>query len=151
MHEPALASSLAALLALGACADAPPPTTPAAPAAEPSDRAPAPPVGPTEDRLPDAVLGTFDATADECGRRTTMGRLTVARDTLDFYYGYAVVDSVAARDGGHEVSATLYHLEGAVEVVPEPVTYRIEPGDGGGIAFGVEGRAPSALVRCDAP
>ena len=81
-----------------------------------------------------------------------MGRLTVSQDTLRFYYGYATVDAIAPRDGGYDVSATLYHLEGAVEVVPEPVAYRIEP-QNGGIVFGAErsGQEPSSLVRCDRP
>ena len=61
-----------------------------------------------------------------------MTRLVVSPDTLDFYYGYATVDAVDARGGGYDVGATLYQLEGAVEVdVPEPATYRIVPTDDG--------------------
>ena len=78
-----------------------------------------------------------------------MGRLTVTPDSLRFYYGYALVDSVVARDGRAEVGATLYHLEGAVEVVPEPQTYRLEP-TGDGLVFDAVGGQvpPQELVRC---
>ena len=140
------------LVGLGACGDPAPSTGPAAP--EPPAEAPAPPAAPPAagDRLADAVVGTFDETAAACAEPTTMARLTVSQDTLAFYYGYATVDAVTPRDGGYDVGATLYQLEGAVEVVPEPITYRIEPRDGGVVfGSGLERGEPSPLVRCDRP
>lgn len=130
-------------------------TDPSVPEAPVTDQAPPPITPPVGDvRLADAVTGTFDQTAEACAEPGTMTRLTVSQDTLAFYYGYATVDQVTPRDGGYDVSATLYQQEGAVEVVPEPVTYQIEtqePGDG--IVFGstLAGQEPSPLVRCDRP
>ena len=149
-------SPLPALLALGlltgACqapADAPEPAeaSPADVSAPVDAPPPAEAAGPVE--IPDALLGTFDATAEACAERVTMARLGVAPDTLRFYYGYATVDSVSAAPDGVEVAATLYQLEGAVEVVPEPATYRLSPTDGG-LRFGNEFQrdGPQALVRC---
>ena len=99
--------------------------------------------------MPEALLGRYDTDPKACARTTTMTELTVSPDTLDFYYGYATVDAVDARDGGYDVGATLYQTEGAVEVVPEPTTYRIEPTDDG-VRFESEYGGTSALVRCPA-
>lgn len=121
-----------------------------APAAAPPDR----PQATTGAGLPDGVTGTFDESEVRCAEPVTVSRLIVAQDTVEFYYGYATVDTVSFRNGGYDVGATLYQLEGAVEVRPEVVTYRIEPGAGGGdILFGAvsAGRAPSPLVRCSEP
>ena len=143
MPQPSIALSLALLLA--AC-NAP------APSDEPGTESADPPTtaATASDRMPDALLGTYDADAQACAELTTMTRLVVSRDTLDFYYGYATVDAVDARGGGYDVGATLYQLEGAVEVVPEPTTYRIDP-DGDGLRLDGPGEAPPrALVRCAA-
>ena len=35
-----------------------------------------------------------------------MTRLTVMQDKLDFYYGFANIDSVTVRDGGYDIDAT---------------------------------------------
>ena len=142
---------MASLLALAACAaPAAPdsPTTPETPSAPTLSAEPSPP--PPPDSLSGTVLGMFDTSAEQCAATTTMGRMTVAPDTIDFYYGHATVDSVAAQPGGgYEVDATLYQQEGAVEVVPEPATYRITP-EGDGLRYewvGVTG--PTSLVRCE--
>ena len=137
---------VSALIALAACGTDRP-DEPAAPDEPVADEAPAEPTA--EARLSGDVLGTYDATAEACAEITTMGRLTVTPDSLRFYYGYALVDSVVARDGRAEVGATLYHLEGAVEVVPEPQTYRLEP-TGDGLVFDAVGGQvpPQELVRC---
>ena len=100
-----------------------------------------------EGQIPDGLLGTYDTDAAACGEMTTMTRLTVSRDSLRFYYGYATVDEVAASDGGYDVGATLYHLEGAVEVVPQDVTYRIERTESG-VRFESGYGGASSLVRC---
>lgn len=102
------------------------------------------------DRLPDSVAGTFDETRTACAETLTTTRLIVSPDTLEFYYGHATVDSVASRGRGYDVGATLYQLEGAIEVVPEPITYRIEP-RGEGILFGPVSGSPSHRVRCNGP
>jgi hypothetical protein len=105
-------------------------------------------------RLLNSVIGTFDRTQAQCSERITTSRLTISQDKLDFYYGYATVNTVTFRDGGYYVNATLFHLEGQVEVRPEAVKYRIEPdAQGGDIRFGAVSlnREPSPLVRCDEP
>ena len=99
--------------------------------------------------MPEALLGRYDTDPEACARTTTMTELTVSADTFDFYYGYATVDAVDARDGGYDVGATLYQTEGAVEVVPEPTTYRVEPTDDG-IRIESDYGGTSALVRCPA-
>ena len=136
---------LSLVLALAAC-NAPAPTP-----SDESSAAPPPTDGgqTAEDRMPEAVLGTYDTGGEACAETTTMTRLVVSPDTLDFYYGYATVDAVDARDGGYDVAATLYQLEGAVEVVPEPTTYRIEPTDNG-LRFESDYGGASSLVRCPA-
>ena len=94
------------------------------------------------------LLGTYDADEAACAQGMTVSRLTIAPDTLHFYYGYATVDAVQARDGGYDVGAALVHLEGAVEVVPQPTTYRLTP-SGDGLRLDTEGEVPpQALVRC---
>ena len=107
----------------------------------------------TEVQLPNSVLGTFDRTQANCSEGMTTSRLTILQEKLDFYYGYATVDTVTFRDGGYDISATLFHLEGVEEVRPEAVEYRIEPNaQGDEIALryvSQQGRAPSPLVRCD--
>ena len=140
---------LLAALGLGACAEPGPSADGPRTVAPPDGDAPAP--SSAADRLSGAVLGTYDADAAACARTTTMSRLVVSPDTLRFYYGYATVDSVAARDGGYSVGATLYHQEGAVRVVPEPATYRLDVG-GDGLRLARPGTRvpPSDLVRCDA-
>ena len=87
-----------------------------------------------------------------------MSRLVVSQDTLGFYYGYATVDTVTVRGPRYDVAATLYELEGVVEVVPAAITYRIEPrGQGDSLWFEAQlagqlaGGAPSMLVRCTEP
>ena len=100
---------------------------------------------------PGSVAGTFDETLSACEEPLTFSRLHVAQDTLTFYYGYATIDSVSPRDGGYDAVATLYELEGVVEVVPTSITYRVEPQDeGDGLLFGAlsTGRPLQALVRC---
>lgn len=125
MHSPLLTAALAvALGALGGCAD-PKPADPAPVEAE----GPAAPSAATA--LPGAVLGTFDTDSTQCAERMTMARLVTTPDSLRFYYGYATVDSVVAQGAAYVVAATMYQTEGAVEVIPEPTTYRIEPTDGG--------------------
>ncbi len=115
-----------------------------------TDAAPDAPSPRSGDRMPEALLGTYDVDAAACSETTTMGRLVVSPDTLDFYYGYATVNAVAVRDGGYDVDATLYHLEGAVEVVPRPTTYRVDPA-GGGLRLDADGEvSPLSLVRCAA-
>lgn len=107
-----------------------------------------------ERRLPGAVTGTFDETQAKCSESLTMSRLVVSQDTLEFYYGYATVDMVTVRDSGYDVAATLYELEGVIEVVPAAITYRIEPrSQSDSLLFGAQlaGRAPSMLVRCTEP
>ena len=142
------ALGLAGLLVLSACAqpgrssDPAPSEGPVATQEPLQDRA--------DDRMPDALLGTYDVDAAACARTTTMSQLAVSPDTLRFYYGYATVDAVTARAGGYDVEATLYQQEGAVEVVPEPATYRIDP-TGNGLRLDGEGNVPpQALVRCAA-
>ncbi|WP_420454812.1 hypothetical protein [Rubrivirga sp.] len=137
--RPLIAFPLA--LALAACnapssADTPSP-----------DEAPVAGTTPSEDRMPEDLLGSYDADAEACARTTTMTQLTLSPDTLDFYYGYATVDAVDARDGGYDVTATLYQQEGAVEVVPEEATYRVERTDAG-VRFESDYGGASALVRC---
>ncbi len=105
-------------------------------------------------RLPNSAIGKFDRTQAQCSERITMSRLTISQEKLDFYYGYATVNTVTFRDDGYDISATLFHLEGQVEVRPEAVEYRIEPDvQGGDIRFGAVSlnREPSLLVRCDKP
>lgn len=105
-------------------------------------------------RLPNSVTGKFDRTQAQCSERITMSRLTISQEKLDFYYGYATVNTVTFRDGGYDISATLFQLEGQVEVRPEAVEYRIEPDvQDGDIRFGAVSlnREPSPLVRCDEP
>lgn len=96
-------------------------------------------------------MGAFDQDAEACAQEVTMTRVMVSQDTLDFYYGYAVVDAVALEDEVYLVDATLYQTEGAVEVVPEAMSYQIEPGAQGGIVFGssLPGQEPTSLVRCE--
>lgn len=107
-----------------------------------------PPAAPSTDRLPATLLGTYDEDAAACAQGMTMARLAVRPDTLRFYYGYAVVDGVAPHDGGYRVEATLYQTEGAVEVVPEPASYRIErTADGLRVESAYAGS--TGLVRCD--
>lgn len=104
-----------------------------------------------ENRLPSSVLGTFDQTQEACSS-DTFTQLTVTEDKLQFYYGYADIESVTLRDGGYDIDATFFQLEGAVEVRPEAATYRIESGDqGDSIRFEntPTGQPPSLFVRCD--
>lgn len=130
-----------ALIGLAACGESGRSPTASGPDADPPEAAT------TGDGLPAALLGTYDADADACAQGMTSGRLTVRTDTLDFFYGFAVVDEVSAHDGGYQVETTLYQTEGAVEVVPEPTSYRIErTADGLRIESAYAGA--SALVRC---
>lgn len=146
-------AALVALLSLGACGNG---DAPAEPTAD-LDRMPdtsAPPTAAepsTPGTLPASLLGTFDTNADQCAEPGTMTRLTVARDTIQFYYGYAIVDGVTAHDGDYDIDATLYQQEGAIEVEPDDVTYQVSEADGG-ILFEVTETdlAPSVLVRCEA-
>ena len=104
------------------------------------------------DQLPASLLGTFDRTQEACAKTTTMSMLTLSPDKLDFYYGYADVNAVTSRAGGYDVEATFYQQEGAVEVVPTPAEYRIEPdaqGNGIQLEWVSEGLDPSSLVRCN--
>lgn len=109
----------------------------------------------TEDiQLPEVVIGTFDQTQADCSEPMSFSRLRITQDKLDFYYGYAIIDSVASQDGGYDLGATLFHLEGQQEVRPEAVEYRIEPNaQGNGIEFlrgsVLEDTSPISLVRCD--
>lgn len=108
----------------------------------------------TRTQLPNSVTGKFDQTQAKCSERITMSRLTISQEKLDFYYGYATVNTVTFRDGGYDISATLFHLEGQLEVRPEAVEYRIEPDvQDGDIRFGAVSlnREPSPLVRCNEP
>lgn len=136
--------SLFALALLSACSTPDP-----APSAGPAPDAPSPEPA-TEDRLPAALLGTYDTDAAACAQGMTMARLTIRPDTLAFYYGYATVDAVATHDGGYQVETTLSTTEGVEEVVPEPASYRIErTADGLRIESAYAGSA--ALVRCGEP
>ena len=129
------------LIGLAACGESGRSPTASGPNAAPPEAAT------TDDGLPAALLGTYDTDADACAQGMTSGRLTVRTDTLDFFYGFAVVDEVSAHDGGYQVETTLYQTEGAVEVVPEPTSYRIErTADGLRIESAYAGA--SALVRC---
>lgn len=101
------------------------------------------------DRVPGHLLGTYDSDEAACAQGMTVARLTVAPDTLRFYYGYATVDAVAEVGGGVRVDATLYQQEGAVEVVPEEATYRLTPTDGG-LRLESDYGGTSRLVRCGA-
>lgn len=107
-----------------------------------------------ENRLSNSLIGTFDQTQEACSSGT-FTKLTVTQDKLQFYYGYAEIESVALRDGGYDIDATFFQQEGAVEVRPEAATYRIEPSDqqDDGIWFenNLTGQPPSLLVRCDEP
>jgi len=109
-------------------------------------------------QLPAEILGTFDISQEACSA-SSMTRLTIAPSKLDFYYGFANIDSVAFQDAGYDISATLFHQEGQVEVVPESVTYRIEPSrsesseQGDRIRFenswtDAQPSLPSLMVRC---
>ena len=102
------------------------------------------------DQLPAELLGTFDVTQEACSA-SSMTRLTIAHNQLNFYYGFANVDSVALRDSGYDIDATLFQQEGQVEVVPEAVTYRIEPSEQGDrIQFENDwaDSKPTSMVRC---
>ena len=104
------------------------------------------------DQLPASLLGTFDQTQEECAKTTTMSMLTLSPDKLDFYYGYADVNAVTPRAGGYDVDATFYQQEGAVEVIPTPAEYRIEPdtqGDRIQLEWVSAGLEKSSLVRCN--
>ena len=82
----------------------------------------------------------------------TMNRVTLSPNKLDFYYGYADVNEVIPQAGGYDIKATFYQQEGAIEVVPTPAEYRIEPDtQGNGIQFRrvSEGFEETSLVRCD--
>jgi hypothetical protein len=103
-------------------------------------------------QLPNSVIGTFDQTQADCSE-PTMTRLSISQDKLQFYYGYATVDTVTFRDGGYDVKTTYFHLEGVVEVIPRTVEYRIKPNaQGDEIQFAAndipKGTSPP-LVRCD--
>ena len=138
----------AAVALLAACGEPPPDGPVPVGSSVPAESSGAPHA--TPDGVPPALLGTFDTDSQACAQQTTMSRLTIRPDSLRFYYGYATVDSVARRAEGVEVDATLYHLEGAVEVVPEPVTYRLAPRPGGAVRFEAAslGAEPVELVRC---
>ena len=106
-----------------------------------------------EIQLPESAIGTFDTTQVDCSERMTFSRLTTTQDRFDFYYGYANVDTISLRDGGYDIEATLFQLEGVEEVRPETVKYRIElQPQNNGIQFFrqslSEEMSPSSLVRC---
>lgn len=106
-----------------------------------------------EIQLPESAIGTFDTTQADCSERMTFSRLITTQDRFDFYYGYANVDAIALRDGGYDIEATLFQLEGVEEVRPETVEYRIElQPQNNGIQFFrqslSEETSPSSLVRC---
>ena len=104
-------------------------------------------------QLPESMLGTFDLTAEDCAKPGTTTRLTLSPDRFEFYYGYATVDTVARREEGYDVSATLFLQEGQIEVTPELAEYRIEPEtEEGDIRFErvYEGSSMSSFVRCEA-
>ncbi len=106
-----------------------------------------------ENQLPSSVLGTFDQTQEACSSGTFTA-LTVLDSELQFYYGYAEINSVTRRDEGYDIDATFFQQEGAMEVRPEAATYRIEPNDqNNSILFenGPTGQPPSRFVRCDKP
>lgn len=138
------------LLILGACV-APPNTT--GPEASPEIFSASPTAQSEtlpEDQLPSELVGTFDLSQEAC-ESFSMTRLTVMQDKLDFYYGFANIDSVTVRDGGYDIDATLFHQEGQVEVRPEAVTYRIQPGNQAeSIQFENPwaGGETSSMVRC---
>ncbi len=116
----------ACLLTLGACVAPPNATGPEGPP-ETSDTAPTVQSEEiSEGQLPNDLLGMFDLSQAACSP-SSITRLTITQDQLDFYYGYADIDAVTFQDGGYDIDATLYHQEGQVEVRPEAVTYRIEP------------------------
>ena len=138
---------LAFLLVLAGCTPSTPSDDASWPGTPPVDRAPT--VQTSTDRMPEALLGTFDTDGPACTERLTMSRLVVSPDTLDFYYGYATVDSVRTRGEGYVVEATLYHLEGVIEVVPEPIAYRVEPTDEG-LRLETDYAEGSELVRSPA-
>ena len=144
--------ALSLALVFAACNPAP---APAPPDAAADEAAGAPPTtGTPAGRMPEGLLGTYDTDAAACAQTTTMTRLVISPDTLRFYYGYATVDAVSVRggvrDGGADVTATLYQLEGAVEVVPQPTTYRLDS-TVNGLRLDPAGEVPpQALVRCAA-
>jgi hypothetical protein len=101
-------------------------------------------------RLPAELLGTFDVSQQACSA-SSMTRLSITPTKLNFYYGFANVNSVAFRDKGYDIDATLFQQEGQPKVVPEAVKYRIEPnGQGDLIQFANPwaGRKSSSMVRC---
>lgn len=105
------------------------------------------------DQMPAELLGTFDVSQEACPApsMTSITQLTIAPNKLDFYYGFANVDSVSFRDNGYDIDATLFQQEGQVEVVPEAVTYRIEPNEQGDrIQFESDwtDSKPTSMVRC---
>lgn len=116
-------------------------------ASEPPEPSADPAVQEAPDRMPTDLLGTYDSDANACAEGITVSRLTVAPDTLRFYYGYATVDAVEGGGAGTDVEATLYQTEGAVEVVPEPASYRFESRDGG-LVLERSDAPPDTLVRC---
>ena len=113
------------------------------------DAAPAPQE--TAEQMPPPLVGTYDATAEQCAQAMTGSRLVVAPDTLHFYYGYATVEGVTPQPDGYYVQAVLYHLESVPEVVPRPTAYQAEPLPGGGLRLKENdpGQAGVTLVRCD--
>jgi len=100
--------------------------------------------------LPAEFLGRFAPDADECAEIVSLNEVVVAPDRLDFYYGYADIRSIAPSDDGFRIEATLYQLEGALEIVPEPATYTLHPAVDG-VLFDYVGTqtAPELLERCD--
>ena len=144
----------ACLIVLGACVSPQSPTQPEAS----SETAPTLPStqfeGASKDSLSSEVLGTFDRTQAECSEPLTVTRLVVTPDRLQFYYGFAEVNSVTFQDEGYDIDATLFHQEGQIEVQPEAVTYRAElrtepGGQDGSILFRNNSTdQESLLVRC---
>ena len=109
--------------------------------------------GSATDQLPTELLGKFDVSQEACST-TSMSQLTIEFNKLDFYYGFADVDAVAFRDNGYDIDATLFLQEGQVEVVPEAVTYRIEPSEQGDLIQFENAWAdsqPASMVRCTEP
>ena len=133
-------TALALAFLLPACQSAPETSPPPAPSGGPGET--------DSETIPAVYHGTYDTDEEACARTTTMTKLAVSADTLDFYYGYATVDAVQpVGRGGHRVDATLYQTEGAVEVVPEPTTYHVEP-TGDGLRFESDYGGGSTLIRC---
>lgn len=101
-------------------------------------------------QLPASFIGRFAPDADECAEIVSLNEVIVAPDRLDFYYGYADIRSISPSDDGFRIEATLHQLEGALEVVPEPASYTLNPA-ADGILFDYVGTqtAPETLVRCD--